>query len=413
MAMASRPTDRRTKRLALAIMLVLVVACLEIFSALTLNQVPHLSSLVYRTPAFEPERYQDYLARRDPLLGWPTETWLAEYADERGARRSPDNPAYQGARPCIALYGDSFTFSDEVGDADAWGNVLARRLDCRVENYGVGGYGTDQALLRLERHAASEHGLGEAIMLTLYPYNLNRNVNRWRYLLNGSGHYSFKPMILPDLSDGSLPLFTGGIDAAQTLAEDPAAALAEEGFLPDASPPLAQVEEAFSSTWTLVKVAGKVLGGFDPARVMDEGWREAGLRFLNYPGYYDSPDGLSAQKRGIVRTILSRYARVCVESGAHCAFMLVPDNDIVAQQHINGAHDLAFLKELTPSGIQYLDASSVFSSLDDYCATLTQPDACEGHFNPAGYARIAEFAYAHFLESTPICGASFSSGGSC
>ena len=249
--------------------------------------------------------------------------------------------------------------------------------------------------------------------MSLYPYNLNRNVNRWRYLLNGSGHYSFKPMIAPNSIDGSLPLFAGEIDAAQALAENPGAALAEEGFLPDAQPPLAPVTDEFFHTWTLVKVVSKIVSGLDPARVMHEGWRNAGLRFLNYPAYYDFQDGVSARKRDIIETILSRYARVCTENDAHCAFMLVPDNDVVAQKFIDGAHDLRFLYDLTPPGIQYLDATDAFSSLDDYCAALTKPDACEGHFSPVGYARIAEFAYADFLESALICGASPGSDDSC
>ena len=63
-----------------------------------------------------------------------------------GARFSPAYP--EPGNECVTLYGDSFTYGVGVREEYAWGNTLAERLRCRVGNFGVGGYGTDQALLR-------------------------------------------------------------------------------------------------------------------------------------------------------------------------------------------------------------------------------------------------------------------------
>lgn len=65
----------------------------------------------------------------------------------------------QSILPCkseklrIALFGDSFTHGDEVSYSDTWGfhletNLKAYGIECEVLNFGVSGYGTDQALLR-------------------------------------------------------------------------------------------------------------------------------------------------------------------------------------------------------------------------------------------------------------------------
>jgi len=46
------------------------------------------------------------------------------------------------------LYGDSFTEGSGVDPEHAWSNVLSQLLHCRVANFGVSGYGTDQAYMR-------------------------------------------------------------------------------------------------------------------------------------------------------------------------------------------------------------------------------------------------------------------------
>lgn len=50
----------------------------------------------------------------------------------------------------ILVVGDSFTFGDQVSNHETWAACLERRLDRRVQNGGVFGYGAAQALLRAE-----------------------------------------------------------------------------------------------------------------------------------------------------------------------------------------------------------------------------------------------------------------------
>ena len=105
--------------------------------------------------------YAGYLTIRNPVTGWPLSPGMEheemlemaesmgvvlEY-DAYGARTSPAFPD-PAVPSCVSLYGDSFTWSSEVEHEEAWGNLLATQLDCRVHNFGVGGYGSDQAYLR-------------------------------------------------------------------------------------------------------------------------------------------------------------------------------------------------------------------------------------------------------------------------
>jgi hypothetical protein len=51
---------------------------------------------------------------------------------------------------CGSAFGDSMTHGDEVTDDEAWLHRLSERLGCNVQNFGIGGYGLDQAALRYE-----------------------------------------------------------------------------------------------------------------------------------------------------------------------------------------------------------------------------------------------------------------------
>ena len=63
--------------------------------------------------------------------------------------RSTGSAAAEGKPPILAV-GDSFTFGEEVGDADTWPADLQRLLGRPVLNGGVSGYGFDQIVLRTE-----------------------------------------------------------------------------------------------------------------------------------------------------------------------------------------------------------------------------------------------------------------------
>jgi hypothetical protein len=133
----------------------------------------------------------------DATLGWSTRPGYAAsdgsvHVNARGLRatREHDELPPPGVRRVIAC-GESFTFCEEVADAEAWTarmEALAPALE--VLNYGVGGYGTDQALLRVSSEA---HGPADALLVGLMLENIGRNVNRYRPLWYPSAQPAAKP----------------------------------------------------------------------------------------------------------------------------------------------------------------------------------------------------------------------------
>lgn len=77
----------------------------------------------------------------------------------------------------IATYGDSFTYGAEVADSDTWQTFLASKIKTNVLNFGIGGAGTDQALLKYQMQGPTRV---KVVFLGIFPENINRVVNIYR-----------------------------------------------------------------------------------------------------------------------------------------------------------------------------------------------------------------------------------------
>jgi hypothetical protein len=142
-----------------------------------------------------PLSYQDYLTRRDPVLGWPSPSQYGSDYEPNGALFEPRYPeAGQSHASCISLYGDSFT---EGGDISApehrWSSELSGLAGCYVANFGVGGYGTDQAYLRYIKHAADRPPI---VIFGIHPADVTRNLTRIRDLENSEQWFALKPRFI-------------------------------------------------------------------------------------------------------------------------------------------------------------------------------------------------------------------------
>ena len=112
--------DSRTTLRLLSVLLAVIVLEASAYVAVRILAGGRAAFLFYRPPSLTRAKYEEYLAIRDPELGWPAPRDIdGRRYDASGSRRVPAFP--EPGRECVSLYGDSFTYSDEVGDADAWG----------------------------------------------------------------------------------------------------------------------------------------------------------------------------------------------------------------------------------------------------------------------------------------------------
>jgi hypothetical protein len=258
---------------------------------------------------------------RDPLLGWPTKGFLETHADADGARLSPANGRFSSTPVCVSTYGDSFTYSDEVGRDDAWPNVLAEHLRCPVKNYGVPAYGIDQAVLRFRNNIKDNANLS---ILGFYVLDVTRNMNQWRYLMNGGDPLLFKPAFART-SNGELavePIPVNSYDDFLRTIENPADVLTAERYLPDAPALPAPLRAKFPYTLSLAYFVKKQI--LDELR-LESLSSSAQLRNWNYPSWYDTEDGPWPVTIALNTAIVGEFAQECRRRERRCVVLVVPD----------------------------------------------------------------------------------------
>lgn len=121
----------------------------------------------------------------------------------------------------IALFGDSFTHGDDVPVEHSFGQVLEQQLitagiPAEVLNFGVGGYGIDQAMLRYREHGATF--APDLVVLGFAPENLKRNLNLLRPLYDPRSGLPFaKPRFV--LTASGINLINVPVPEPDALAE--------------------------------------------------------------------------------------------------------------------------------------------------------------------------------------------------
>lgn len=156
----------------------------------------------------------------DPHLGWTRKpgtvhdeqakdgTTSCYHIDAGGARR---NPGFEERPADILVYGDSYAFARQVNDDETWAHRLSKLLDANVVNKGVGNYGLDQALLRLERELDGHPA--PVVVMAVVPETIGRVLSTWRHFSEYGNTLAFKPRFV--MEGGGLELLPNPMDAPE------------------------------------------------------------------------------------------------------------------------------------------------------------------------------------------------------
>ena len=159
----------------------------------------------------------------DPELGWvrkpntshdeigekETTTW---HIDEMGSRKNP----YLGSKESkISCYGDSFTFARQVNDNETWEYCLSELTKTNVQNFGVGNYGLDQAVLRLKRDFPKNPT--KIVIMGVVPDTISRILSMWKHYYEYGNTFGFKPKF--KINDGNLELLKNPINTEKKFDE--------------------------------------------------------------------------------------------------------------------------------------------------------------------------------------------------
>lgn len=311
----------------------------------------------------------------DPELGWTvranfrgphgrsaTSAWAS-----RGARTYADEAPADSLR--LVSFGDSFTWCDEVGDDQTW-QVQLEREDARVEalNFGVPGYGTDQALLRFRRQGRRA---ADIVLIGIMLENIGRNVNRYRPLwYPRSRAASAKPRFV--LDGDALRLLPYPFETRTELC----AAVLDGSVL----------ERVREHEYWLDRPRAGVLGRLALGRL--------GLlvrsKLARQPARLWSEAG---EPRRVTLALLRQFHAEALASGASEALVLVfpREGDLEQLERDGAAYWQAAFDELRADGVQVLDLAEPLAA-----ARSARPGERlygGGHLNAAGNAIVAQELY--------------------
>ena len=365
------------KRMFFAIMLLFVLIAIEgisYFAAMYLRRKGVLYSPIAASS------YGEYLAERDDVLGWPAPASFETDGrfDLSGSRIIPAYPDPNFHDERVSLYGDSFTYANDVSNEHAWSNGLSKKLGCRVSNYGVGGYGSDQAYLRFHENVRDK---SKIVFLNHLSENIIRNVNQFRGLLYFGNPNGFKPRFIVG-EDGKLvliPLPTLSQEEYKKFVQNPTSEyLPHEYFLPGGDSGNSMLGFPYS-----LSVIRAISHFHIQAKLASEPW---------YMDFYQE-DHLS-QALDVTEKILVRFYQEAQERGKVPVVTVIPTGlDLVwFEEHQVWVYQ-NLLDRLSKRNIPVLNyGESIMQRLGDRdpCSLFR---TCNSHFNEEGYEMLADISY--------------------
>jgi len=306
-----------------------------------------------------------------------------------GAKQNSEFP--DTGQSCGSAYGDSFVGGAEVANDEGWVEQLSHLLGCRIANYAVGGYGTDQAYLRFRQ----VHDNSPVAILGINPNNTEDNINQYDGLLGSDlVPTAVKGRFLLDSSDQLKWLPQPRLDRAGFVAmnRNPAAALPHSYFLPDT--PDGPLIRRFPYTATLARVA--LLPRLHNILVRRAGW--SALYAADHP---------SGALRLMI-AICQAFAEQAKARGQRPLIVMLPISESFRQQANYGQFEYApLVAALQAKGIEVFDpgtamidsvagrsACEFFTHQHPYTAWLTSPVPCGGHYSVVGNTAMARLVWA-------------------
>lgn len=305
-----------------------------------------------------------------PQLGWDNEpgstrtsgnaareTWSYSI-NEKGAREG--NP-YANRDPGILTYGDSFTLCAEVDDDETWQVFLSESIQQNVVNYGVNGYGTAQALLKLESHLASGQTASKVI-LGIHEFNIGRVVNGFRpFALPQTGaKLGFKPAFVP--AGRGVDFHPNPFRPGMNLDQLREAAYRVAAYDYWAS---RKVVLEWPYTWVVLKLAHRLTRD-DTSNDYRRLWR-------------------SDEGKRVMREVVSRFVRLTARHDIQPVLLLIPDAGVI--KHGKEPVYAGFLEDI---GIEYPDLTVVDISRSDFDPERFNILPFKGHASAYGNRVIAD-----------------------
>lgn len=308
---------------------------------------------------------------RDQDLGWSIRPngrdglYESNAAGMRGRFGEEVPPVPPPGVTRVAIYGDSFTHGDQVAYPDTWAaQWMGRRANLEVLNFGVPGFGVDQALLRFERDGLR---FGAQVhLLCIWPEDIIRNLNVIRFYMTPHGNLGPpKPRFVID--GAGLRLINAPVMDDRQYADS----VTGRSISPTMVHDRLYSESDVADRWYHVLYSTRVVGGL---------WR-AQERQKEREQQYFSPDSEANQ---LAVRIAARFKERAEAVGAKPYVVFIPAANYL-DRHASGGWPLVDL--LRRNGIDVIDLGPPIA---DAVRAEGVDRIYQGHTTRLGNQRIAE-----------------------
>jgi hypothetical protein len=276
----------------------------------------------------------------------------------------------------LAAFGDSFVYGSEVRTQDAWPTLLeATFRDMETLNYGVGGYGVDQAYLRFLEEG--QRLSPRVVLIAFSPDDMSRVVNVYRRFRSNREIPLTKPRFLPG-ADGELELLPNPIGSPAAYAR----------YL---ERPRAIVELGAHDHWFEPAIYRDPLYDYSATvRLATSTWIKVRRRYIEADRLMrEGVFNRESQAFAIQIALFEKFTEAVRAAGAVPIVVLLPDRGSVEQARAGAPTILApIVDALRARGIDYLDATRAFQTAARP-ADLGDWFMRGGHYSPSGNRLVA------------------------
>ena len=318
----------------------------------------------------------------DPLLGW---RYRAGHRDSvysinseglRGAREYAHHQPAGVLR--VAAFGDSFVYGSKVADSAAWPAQMEHLFpEMEVLNYGVGGYGVDQAYLRFcaEGTALSP----QVVIIGFVRDDLRRVVNVYRRFISTRDFPLVKPRFTLD-SHGDL-----------VLQPNPAPGPSQyERYL---RTPREVVALGADDAWYRSLIYDNPLYDYSATvRLLVNVWLRLHDRYLGGDRLVRHGElNPESTAFAIQIALFERFAAAARAAGARPVIVVFPDQEsVVAARHGQRTVVGPLIASLAARRLEYVDLTAAFLN-PELAGSVGDWFASGGHYSPAGNRIVAQW----------------------
>jgi hypothetical protein len=282
----------------------------------------------------------------------------------------------------ISTFGDSYTFGMEVANNETWQEQLLL-LDENLEilNFGIGGHGPDQALIRYFEEGAEYSS--DIVFLGFMTENINRIMSVYRpYYVQQTGFPLTKPRF--KVVNDQLKLIPNPhqrLEDYNALLQNPEAVLPKLGK-----------DDFYYQT----RYARHPLDVLNTVKLIKMVIFDFKNKFLLQTSIYDIKGNYNQKSEAysLLLKIFESFYDEAIQRNALPVFLIYPDfSDVIARHSKKGKKYEPLLSWLKDKGYPYIDLSNAMIEYEQDSKIDTYFTKGHGHYSPAGNAASARFIY--------------------